>query len=1078
MKSSGISLYFKLVRNIRDVNQQGTLIYINIILILNCQLITIITIIIFTVTQKEDEYLINLIDSPGHVDFSSEVSTASRLCDGGLVLVDVVEGVCTQTHTVLRQAWKENVRPILVLNKIDRIITELKLSPLEAFWHMNRILEQVNAIMGTFYTEELLAKDAAKHEERKKKLMEQEKGKAETKQSPVDESSDWHVEFEDDSHLYFSPERGNVIFASAIDGWAFRVHQFASLYAAKLGFKEENLRKVLWGEYYLDPKTKRVLGAKHLKGRPLKPLFVQFILDNIWAVYDAVLINSDRERIEKIVKTLQLKVLPRDLRSKDGKSLIQTIFSQWLPLSFSVLVATIEQLPSPITAQGPKLARILHPNILNSISDPTPEPKNELERALYSCNPNDPEAPVVVYVSKMFSVPKNMLPGKKKAPLSTDQLREKRQEYLRKQQQFRANAGEGITNVEELEKNMNAISLSEATSSPIIPTKVDESELISQVTEDESDEVLIGFARIYSGTIRPGQKLYVLGPKYDPAFPDLHRTETTVDRLFLLMGRDLEDLDEVPAGNVFGIGGLDQHVLKSATLSSVIDCPSFGQVQLHSAPIVRVALEPEDPTQMSALLEGLKLLNQADPCVEVFVQETGEHVIVCAGELHLERCLKDLRERFAKIAIQASAPIVPFRETIAPTPAIQVNTATSSTSNNAENSHADKEKEKEKESLPTGTVIMTTPNKLVTLRVRAVPIPLAVSTFLTTHSETIQQLVDATTQESDVASWGKTLESFSNKLKILFHEAGNYGVVDSAIWDNVMEKIWAFGPKRCGSNLLINSVKGYERGPWTNSSNRKTSNRKVAKETDVFSEEEELIAEAEAADVVSTTSITNTASPIRHYEGSIFAGFQLATASGPLCAEPMAGVAFFVEDFTINQDEENPEGTKDALKAVSGQIISTMREACRQAFLTWSPRLMLAVYTCSIQAASEVLGKVYAVVSKRRGRILSEEMKEGTPFFDIVSMMPVVESFGFSDEIRKRTSGAAQPQLIFSGFEVLDIDPFWVPNTEEELEDLGDKADRDNLAKKYMEGVRRRKGMFIERKIVEHAEKQKTLKNK
>ena len=64
---------------------------------------------------------------------------------------------------------------------------------------------------------------------------------------------------------------------------------------------------------------------------------------------------------------------------------------------------------------------------------------------------------------------------------------------------------------------------------------------------------------------------------------------------------------------------------------------------------------------------------------------------------------------------------------------------------------------------------------------------------------------------------------------------------------------------------------------------------------------------------------------------------------------------------------------------------------------------------------AEVLGRVYAVVSRRRGRIVAEEMKEGTTFFTVKSRLPVVESFGFADEIRKRTSGAASPQLIFSG---------------------------------------------------------------
>jgi ribosome assembly protein 1 len=117
------------------------------------------------------------------------------------------------------------------------------------------------------------------------------------------------------------------------------------------------------------------------------------------------------------------------------------------------------------------------------------------------------------------------------------------------------------------------------------------------------------------------------------------------------------------------------------------------------------------------------------------------------------------------------------------------------------------------------------------------------------------------------------------------------------------------------------------------------------------------------------------------------------------------------------------------------------------------------------------------VLTRRRGRILSESLKEGTPFFTILSLLPVAESFGFSDEIRKRTSGAASPQLIFQGFEILDEDPYWVPFTEDDLEDLGELADKENVAKRYMDKVRGRKGLLVEgKKLVKDAEKQKNLK--
>ena len=82
-----------------------------------------------------------------------------------------------------------------------------------------------------------------------------------------------------------------MVFCSAIDGWAFRVSDFASIYATKLGVNEKILNKVLWGEYYFDAKAKRVLTPKHLKGRPLKLMAVQFMLDNIWTAYDATTMN-------------------------------------------------------------------------------------------------------------------------------------------------------------------------------------------------------------------------------------------------------------------------------------------------------------------------------------------------------------------------------------------------------------------------------------------------------------------------------------------------------------------------------------------------------------------------------------------------------------------------------------------------------------------------------------------------------------------------------------------------------------------------------------------------------------------
>ena len=208
--------------------------------------------------------------------------------------------------------------------------------------------------------------------------------------------------------------------------------------------------------------------------------------------------------------------------------------------------------------------------------------------------------------------------------------------------------------------------------------------------------------------------------------------------------------------------------------------------------------------------------------------------------------------------------------------------------------------------------------------------------------------------------------------------------------------------------------------------------------------------------------------------------FQLATAQGPLCSEPVQDIAVFLEDVTLHPSpsstDESTSISRDSLNRLTGEIIRTVRSSIHNGILDWSPRLLLAMYSCEIQASTEVLGRVYGVITRRRGRIISEAVKEGTPFFTITALLPVAESFGFSDEIRKRTSGAASPQLRFQSFEMLDEDPFWVPFTEDELEDLGELADKENVAKRYMDGVRRRKGLVVKggRKTV--AEKQRTLK--
>ena len=96
---------------------------------------------------KEHEYLVNLIDTPGHVDFGGDVTRAMRAVDGAIVLCCASEGIMPQTETVLRQALKERVKPVLFINKVDRLIKELQLTPEQMQERFMKIINEVNKLI-------------------------------------------------------------------------------------------------------------------------------------------------------------------------------------------------------------------------------------------------------------------------------------------------------------------------------------------------------------------------------------------------------------------------------------------------------------------------------------------------------------------------------------------------------------------------------------------------------------------------------------------------------------------------------------------------------------------------------------------------------------------------------------------------------------------------------------------------------------------------------------------------------------------------------------------------------------------
>lgn len=477
-----------------------------------------------------------------------------------------------------------------------------------------------------------------------------------------------------------------------------------------------------------------------------------------------------------------------------------TLFSQWLPLSTALLVSVIEYLPSPPSAQATRL-----PDMIEA-SPGADQVAEDVKQAMVNFKTGS-EAPVVAYVSKMVAIPESELLSSKKrsgATMTADEAREiarrKREEIAKMQ----AEAGAGQDGAFER--------MTSAFENTSLITETDEPE---EAGEKEDPEHLIGFARLYSGTLSVGDTIYVLPPKFSPAEPHTNPEpkKVTVTDLYLLMGRSLEPLQSVPAGVVFGIGGLAGYVLKTGTLCSQLEGSiNLAGVSLNTPPIVRVALEPVNPADLGKMVTGLRLLEQSDPCAEYEVLPSGEHVILTAGELHLERCVKDLRERFARCEIQTGEAIVPYRETI-------VSAAEMAPPKNPE--------------LGRGGVLAVSASKQMTVRLRIVPLPAAVTEFLSKQVGTIKRLqsekrkaVEAKSgaeeatgtsaqngqpvESANVDAAGEahegnilSLKEFRDELARVFSEEAKE---DQELWKNVADRITAFGPRRGGPNILVDAT--------------------------------------------------------------------------------------------------------------------------------------------------------------------------------------------------------------------------------------------------------------------------------
>nr|UXY86762.1 elongation factor EF-2 [Cryptomonas paramecium] len=567
-----------------------------------------------------NKFLINLIDSPGHVDFSSEVTAALRVTDGALVIIDCIEGVCVQTETVLRQALSERIKPVVVVNKLDRGFLELQADPESMYRNFSRVVENINVLIAT-YRDDVFGE------------------------------------------MQVYPEQNTVAFSAGLHGWAFTLGQFARMYAKKWKIEKEKkldfIEKLtirLWGDNFFDINSKKwIKRSKQEHPRA----FCHFIVNPIKKIIEFSMADKIEE-LEHILSTFDVKLNIEDKKLKQ-KNLMKRTMQKFLSADKALLEMIVLKLPSPAEAQGYRIDNLYQGPLDDFIA-----------QSIKNC---DPRGPLMVYVSKMIP--------------STDKGR------------------------------------------------------------------FIAFGRVFSGTVKTGQKVRILGPNYvfgkknDLAVKNIQRT-------LLMMGRKAEIIESVPCGNTVGLVGLDQSIVKSGTITDHEDAYPFRNMKYSISAVVRVAVEPKAPGDLPKLVEGLKRLAKSDPLIQCTIEESGEHIIAGAGELHLEICLKDLQEDFMNGAeLIVSQPIVSYRETVLGVSNPELNSV----------------------------CISKSPNK---------------HNRIYCFAEPLKQGLAEAIEEGRV--------KFNDESKIRAKQLKKEFGMD----EESAKKIWSFGPDMNGPNLLIDKTKGIQ----------------------------------------------------------------------------------------------------------------------------------------------------------------------------------------------------------------------------------------------------------------------------
>merc|ERR1712025_938391 len=186
---------------------------------------------------------------------------------------------------------------------------------------------------------------------------------------------------------------------------------------------------------------------------------------------------------------------------------------------------------------------------------------------------------------------------------------------------------------------------------------------ISKMVPTSDKGRFYAFGRVFSGTIATGQRVRIQGAHYKPGSREDLNIKN-IQRTVLMMGSKTEQIQDVPCGNTVALVGVDQFILKSGTLTTIETAHNITAMKYSVSPVVKVAVKPKDGKDLPKLVEGLKKLSKSDLLVVCSTEESGEHIIAGCGELHVEICLKDLEEEYAKCPIKKGDPVVQYKETV------------------------------------------------------------------------------------------------------------------------------------------------------------------------------------------------------------------------------------------------------------------------------------------------------------------------------------------------------------------------------------------------------------------------------